>query len=1155
MFKNIAQKLKNKTIFNFAFFIAILLGNLLFFGIGRVSAATYYVDSSITDTNIGSATPDFTTYNHATFETTGGADSVYKTIADVNLKTFSAGDSILFRKGQTWTDARFLPVGVGNVNSPITVSSFGSGVKPIINPSTAQGTDLRSTYNFLIIDGLDLRSSTGSAIRIYAYSGDSTTLTIRNCNISGTTYGIENSSTGANSLNLELSDNTILGGTNRAILTHSSTTLSGDISGNTFTSSSSSGFESNGNLSNLTISDNNFVDSGLGGIYLHGPNNSNISFIDNVISGNKQQGIYINASTGITFNGINISGGSVFNNGSSSLYNGIDLYQNNTGSLSNISISDVTVYGNTQDGIGSAGTVSGLIISNSRVHDNGVDGNSSDGDGIAFHGTTIGLVQRNIVYNNKKSQLNAIGDSILTANYNVIYNTDSQTGSGLVMIGDSHVSATLYNNTIVWTSNITDKDCFRIYNDVDGTIIAKNNTFYGGRYGINDTSNVVNMTENNNLYYGQFSGNVSGFTLAVNSIVSNPLFVNANTDFSLQNISPTVDVGTNVSLAADYAGNLIYGLPDIGAYEYQPTHTMVASADDPQIGETIRVYGNGKFRNTVDDSDSNATDTAKLSIVPQSSQTTNWLDLSISIWNVTGDYHKHWTENGDNLDHATETVHTIGDLVAGKKYTLTIDTASPSGKITSTDCIQSGICTADTNGEITFTYTGGYSDHIFDLTDNIPPAFSGISPAEGASVSGDDTITFTDSETTAPQCSLDNSHWNDCTSGVTSFSTLTGWSSLAEKNTFNLYLKDTDTAGNTGTAEVDNLNKADTQAPIRSDGSPSGKLSENTNQTTISIKTDEIATCKYATSSKDYDSMSDTFATVGGTTHSAVVTGLSSGNNYAYYVRCKDGAQNTNDTDYLISFSVVKNNTDSNTDNNSDKPSKAKIDSWSAKTFTDRSSCPEKLKLEIKGHNFKDNTQVKIGNDKATKTDKQSSTKLTATFCLKKLFDTKTDHKRNVSVQNTGRDNDKADKQLDLDDFLVSSRQSANKSASAEAQTPISLPMPDSKLKPNVCNYTVNAGDTLWSIASTVYGDPQAYPLIIEKNKEKYPSIGLVLIVGQELSFGCESNPQSSENVQGASDEKSKPTDSSNQSSHSQLQPTVTPPTSNFRWWNPFSWF
>ena len=31
----------------------------------------YYVDSSVTDTNVASATPDFTTYNPATFETTG----------------------------------------------------------------------------------------------------------------------------------------------------------------------------------------------------------------------------------------------------------------------------------------------------------------------------------------------------------------------------------------------------------------------------------------------------------------------------------------------------------------------------------------------------------------------------------------------------------------------------------------------------------------------------------------------------------------------------------------------------------------------------------------------------------------------------------------------------------------------------------------------------------------------------------------------------------------------------------------------------------------------------------------------------------------------------------------------------------------------------
>ena len=384
-------------------------------------------------------------------------------------------------------------------------------------------------------------------------------------------------------------------------------------------------------------------------------------------------------------------------------------------------------------------------------------------------------------------------------------------------------------------------------------------------------------------------------------------------DYRLQSTSSAIDAGTNVGLTTDYAGNPIYGLPDIGGYEYQPTHTMVASADDPQIGENIRVYGNGKFRNTVDDSVSNSADTAKLSIVPQSSTTTKWLDLNISTWDNSGAYHKHWTENGDNMDHTTQTSHTVGDLAAGKEYTLTIDTASPSGKITSSDCTQAGVCTADGTGKITFTYTGGYSDHTFDITDNIAPVFSGISPASSSTVSNDDTITFTDSETTNPQCSLDNSHWNNCTTTVTSFHDLTGWSSINEGDTFTLYLKDTDTAGNTGTAQVDNLTKADESAPVRDNGSPSGTLSSGTTFIAVSLTTSESATCKYSTSSGTvYADMADSLDTTNGTTHTKSISGLTDGNSYNYYVRCKDESNNANDTDYRISFSVASLNTISN---------------------------------------------------------------------------------------------------------------------------------------------------------------------------------------------------------------------------------------------------
>ena len=85
-------------------------------------ATTYYVDSSITDTHVGSATPDCTNYDPVNFVCSGGSASAYKTIADVNAKTFSAGDSILLKKGEGFTGVTLRPLGSGTAGNAITWS-------------------------------------------------------------------------------------------------------------------------------------------------------------------------------------------------------------------------------------------------------------------------------------------------------------------------------------------------------------------------------------------------------------------------------------------------------------------------------------------------------------------------------------------------------------------------------------------------------------------------------------------------------------------------------------------------------------------------------------------------------------------------------------------------------------------------------------------------------------------------------------------------------------------------------------------------------------------------------------------------------------------------------------------------------------------------
>jgi Calx-beta domain-containing protein/CARDB protein len=100
---------------------------------------------------------------------------------------------------------------------------------------------------------------------------------------------------------------------------------------------------------------------------------------------------------------------------------------------------------------------------------------------------------------------------------------------------------------------------------------------------------------------------------------------------------------------------------------------------------------------------------------------------------------------------------------------------------------------------------------------------------------------------------------------------------------------------------------ADTTPPVRSNGAPTAVLSAGTTQVTLSLSTNENATCKWATSpNTSYSSMPHTFTTTGGLAHSALRTGLSNGSAYTSYVRCRDAANNANSNDYSIAFSVAQ---------------------------------------------------------------------------------------------------------------------------------------------------------------------------------------------------------------------------------------------------------
>jgi len=97
----------------------------------------------------------------------------------------------------------------------------------------------------------------------------------------------------------------------------------------------------------------------------------------------------------------------------------------------------------------------------------------------------------------------------------------------------------------------------------------------------------------------------------------------------------------------------------------------------------------------------------------------------------------------------------------------------------------------------------------------------------------------------------------------------------------------------------------DNSPPVLSNPQPTGVLPFQTRKIYLKVETDEKATCRYSDiSGVYYEYMQDEFSTEDGFSHQALITTLSEGQDYVYYVRCIDEEGNKNKEDFIISFRV-----------------------------------------------------------------------------------------------------------------------------------------------------------------------------------------------------------------------------------------------------------
>jgi len=142
------------------------------------------------------------------------------------------------------------------------------------------------------------------------------------------------------------------------------------------------------------------------------------------------------------------------------------------------------------------------------------------------------------------------------------------------------------------------------------------------------------------------------------------------------------------------------------------------------------------------------------------------------------------------------------------------------------------------------------------------------------------------------------------TSATNSYSDTT----LAASTNYSYTVAAYDAAGNTSaqssSASATTQAVTDTTPPTVTITAPAGQLAANTTQTTLSVTTNESATCAWSNTAGSAFASMTAFSTTGGTSHTTTLSGLTNGSSYTTYVKCKDTAGNIS-TDSSTAYSVA----------------------------------------------------------------------------------------------------------------------------------------------------------------------------------------------------------------------------------------------------------
>jgi hypothetical protein len=485
--------------------------------------STYYIDAtSGDDGNLGTS-----------------SGSPWKTISKINSSTFIPGDTISFKKGETWREQLDVPSS-GASGSPITFNAYGSGYAPKVYgsdiPSSSWTQETALYYTALVADPVSIWFidtsdviHTGNKVagkvnltseydwwwddpndRLYIYAATDPLTRYHSVEVGSTTRDRGIWWGGITARNYIIID-----GFEVAFVNGNGIVIRG-----------------NSKITNCIVHHIGLDSDGVHGIGCEINSGNNSSIDHNTIYECYSSGGYLTA-----------------------------LYSPYTTSYNVIENNTIYDCGNELIRIKNDATTTeetaNIIRYNNVYYNSSFTPNGTMGYGIFVFGLdTCSVNGTQIYYNIIKSKKSGIRCTDYVTNLEIYNNTILAGGVG-VYIGSTGGSGHKIKNNIVIDSNTASL----LISDSSVISVCDYNCWY-------TTTGTVYVTVGEaNYHSNDFAAYKTATGWDAHGLWQDPEVI-STTDFELQSSSPCLNAGVNIGLAVDYAGAAVSDPPEMGAYEY-----------------------------------------------------------------------------------------------------------------------------------------------------------------------------------------------------------------------------------------------------------------------------------------------------------------------------------------------------------------------------------------------------------------------------------------------------------------------------------------------------------------------------------------------------------------------------------------------------------